>query len=222
MNTPSQKQAPINRHVGLTRGNQYGGDQLYATSLGDVVSLPDGTHMTVRARAVMPMSMSLLRGIVVLGECSIVLGIPGRMSEGLSVFDRVDGLASVDSEGALLVGDGEVPYWTAHLPGRGGNTGRLGWSVLERAGHLAPVVVLRRGNESMVFAWSRALDVTDVSIQAMGHDGRGEEGSAVRVGAYLHAVDEDMVKAAEFDHSSNRMSVETKSLVSRLRGILNK
>jgi hypothetical protein len=135
---------------------------LVDAELGDLVTLPDGSAHSVRARARLTTPIRGLGGFLVLGECQIVLTTPTVTGGPISVYlpGRLPETAAVTQ-----IAEGAVRYWAPHLPAISGAMGELLWRLLGVAGLSDPVVVLYRNDEAIPFirtsfAWPGDLSVT--------------------------------------------------------------
>lgn len=121
---------------------------LLDAQLGDVVTLPDGTAHSVRARADFSQPVRGMAGFLVLGECRLILGLPPVV--GAPVMVLMPGDVPAGAVCRSLV-EGATRYWAPHLPSLTGAMGELLWRVLGIAGLPDPAVVLFRGDEVLVY-----------------------------------------------------------------------
>lgn len=139
--------------------------------LGDLITLPDGSAHSVRARTKLTVPVRGLGGFVVLGECQIVLTTPTVTGGPISVYlpGRLPDAASVSQ-----IAEGASRYWAPHLPAISGAMGELLWRLLGVAGLADPVVVLYRNDEAIPFIRTAFAWPGDVSLLRLDRSDRND------------------------------------------------
>jgi hypothetical protein len=142
---------------------------LAAVHLGDVVTFPDRTSLTVRARVVLPNPVGQMAGFVVCGELERLVGFPPLAGHPYVQYHRV-GRTPPAGIKARAVYSGVANYWAPHLPAARSAMGEVTWRVAEVAGSLDPLVVVFRSGEPAVFMRDGDLDEGDLDVKWMPRD----------------------------------------------------
>lgn len=143
---------------------------LRALALGDLVTLPAGDTLTVRAveRRLKETSGSMT-GFVLAGEIgpdATLLSIPADPSGTVVLYAPVREVP-VAAADVTQVCWGVVSYWPPHLPGLSGAMAELTYRVFRVRGQLEPMVVLWRGNERVVFVLSGTATPDMLDVRAL-------------------------------------------------------
>lgn len=127
---------------------------LVDVDLGDIVALPDGRELTVRARVVpLEKTVGSMYGFVLAGEIgpnAVLLSVPARTDGPTVIYSPLDHVPAFARD-AQPVCEGAMSYWAPHLPGFSGAMGELTYRVCRIRGHVEPMVLVWRGNELVVF-----------------------------------------------------------------------
>lgn len=135
-------------------------------ALGDIVTLPDGRQMTVRAAARLAVPIGSLAGFVVCGELDVVLTTPATPDSPVNLYlpvDQIPGLA----QRAQTAAEGATRYWAPHLPALRGAMGELLYRILEVRGSIHPVILVYRGQEVIRFVRASDLDPQQMRVMYM-------------------------------------------------------
>lgn len=138
-------------------------------ALGDVVVLPDGRALTLRARASLPTTVGSMAGFVILGELELMLSVPSSIASPLLVYVPVSKLPPAAAR-ARTAYEGVANYWAPHLPGLRGAMGELLFRVVEVRGSVDPIVIVYRGPEAVVFIRASMVYPNDLSVLTMRRD----------------------------------------------------
>ena len=161
-------------------------------ALGDLVRLPDGRTLSVRAVMLeLPHSVGSMHGFALCGEVgpsAALLSLPSDPSGPVSVYRPVDRVPA-HAVDATMVCSGQVPYWAPHLPGLRGAMGSLGYKVCVVRGAVEPLVLIWRGRELVVFVHSAILSASDVTVRPMRRDESAINSPVTRSAAAVAAPD---------------------------------
>jgi hypothetical protein len=117
--------------------------------LGDIVSVPDGRSLSVRVLVDLPPTPMPISSFVVLGELEMMLA--ASSSRGLvHAYAPVAYLPPAMSSARVLA-EGAAAYWAPHLPAAGGAMGEVLYRVVSLRSQVAPIVLVYRGPELIVF-----------------------------------------------------------------------
>lgn len=142
---------------------------LASVNLGDVVSLPDGTEMTVRARVLLPTPVGQMAGFVACGELEALISFPLVSASPYVIYRRV-GQRPPEGIRARAAYSGVANYWAPHLPAARGAMGEVLWRVADLVGSLDPLVVLWRSGEPAVFMRDGEAHPDDLGVKWMPRD----------------------------------------------------
>lgn len=133
-------------------------------ALGDLITLPDGTSISVRSRVSLTTPVRQLSGFLIGGECQVVITVPALAHDPLGVLlpGRIPHGAGVHS----LV-EGATSYWAPHLPAVRGAMGELLWRVAHVDGVAEPVVILYRGEERIPYLHRGVLWPKDLTFTGL-------------------------------------------------------
>ena len=125
---------------------------LASLSLGDLITLQDGSSHSVRAHASWTSPIKDIVGFVLLGEMRLILDIPasGRAVDVYIPSDRTPDDPSHLSSQA----QGLVRYWAPHLPPVSGAMSELSYRLLTTPMRIDPVFILYRQGEAIIFVKS--------------------------------------------------------------------
>lgn len=137
--------------------------------LGDVVCLPDGRHMTVRAKVELPMPLGSMSGFLVCGELEALLSMPPSGSSLALLYQPVDMLPR-EARQARAVFSGACSYWAPHLPAQRQAMGELLYKVAEVPGSVDPLVIVWRGPEAVMFVRTESFSADSLSVLYMPRD----------------------------------------------------
>ena len=138
---------------------------LAGLELGDVVTLPDGRSLSIRALAAFSEPQMTVGGFVILGECESMLTTPSR--QGLPHLEYLPVGTLSAAKGARVMLEGVASYWAPHLPSYVDAMGELPFRLLEVPGHSDPWILVYRGPEVLVFMRSRESDLGQLGVLHM-------------------------------------------------------
>lgn len=131
--------------------------QLTSLELGDIVALPDGRELTVRAvERRLSQNVGNMAGWVLAGEvgpAATLLAIPAEPNGDIVLYTPLEDVPP-HARTARTVIEGVVSYWAPHLPNLSGAMGELGYKVCALRASREPMVLLWRGRELVVFVKS--------------------------------------------------------------------
>jgi hypothetical protein len=142
--------------------------ELLATlSLGDVVTLPDGRPLTIRACVPLEAPVRSMGGFALAGELSALLSVAPTPGSPVLVYlpGRLHPGARTRAER-----EGAARYWAPHLPGTTGAMGELLWRVVTVEGHVDPAVIVFRGSEVIPFLRTGEAHPGDLHIMRLRRD----------------------------------------------------
>jgi hypothetical protein len=151
-------------------GSDEGLHPLAGSALGDLVTLPDGRGLSVRARVSLPVPEGSMAGFVILGELELLLSLPPLLGAPFSVYVPISYLPEYAAD-AKSVFEGVTSYWSPHLPAVSGAMGELAWRVLRVRNRLDPLVLVYRGPEMVVFVKASEAAAGDVHVRFMSRTG---------------------------------------------------
>lgn len=165
---------------------------LVDVDLGDIVTLPDGRELTVRARVV-PIAevVGSMTGFVLAGEIgpnAALLSVPSRPDGPTIIYAPLDHVPSFARD-AQPVCEGAMSYWAPHLPGFSGAMGELTYRVCRIRGHVEPMILVWRGNELVVFLRSSTTPAHTLQYLLMPRSADTEI-DVIRTAAVVHGADE--------------------------------
>ena len=134
--------------------------------LGDLIELPDGRHLAVRCKTVLPTAVDTLAGFVIAGELEVLLGTPDVHTAPISVYVKHKYADPRLSKGVELA-RGVSSYWSPHLPGIKDAMAELTWRVIRMPGSPWPAVVVYRGEEAVLFLRTHDLPPSDIQVRHM-------------------------------------------------------
>lgn len=152
-------------------------------ALGDLVALPDGRRLSVRARVSLSIPEGPMAGFVICGELEVLLSMPSQQHAPFGVYIPIPYLPESAAD-AKVVSEGVTSYWAPHLPSAAGAMGELAWRVLRPRNALDPIVAVYRGNELVVFVKASQASGDDLSVRYMPRSG-GQDAPAVRHSALI-------------------------------------
>jgi len=159
---------------------------LLSVELGDVVVLPDGRHLTLRAaerrlqRPVGSMSGFLLGGEV--GPSAVLVSIPSSPDQPVGLYTPLDYIPPHGRDASVAC-EGVVSYWSPHLPNISGAMGELGYKVCAIRGQIDPMVIIWRAKERVVFIRSAVASLGDLRFKCLTRDPSATERSHAREAA---------------------------------------
>jgi hypothetical protein len=139
-------------------------------ALGDLVSLPDGRRLSVRARVSLPVPEGPMAGFLICGELEALLSLPSQQHAPVGVYIPIPYLPQSAAD-AKVVFEGVTSYWAPHLPSVAGAMGELAWRVLRVRNAFDPLVAVYRGNELVVFVKASEAALEDLSVRFMPRTG---------------------------------------------------
>lgn len=151
--------------------------ELADARLGDVVVLPDGRSLTVRARIDPPAPMSGITTAFIVGEMDAILTVREGNAETVGYLVPVPGLQAGTVVRAVAA-QGVTRYWAPHLPPLPQAMADLQFKVLDVQGSVVPVVVLFRSTEVIPFA--QASEILTRRLQVMTLAGQEESADVQR------------------------------------------
>lgn len=177
--------------------------QLLALELGDIVTLPDGRQLTVRAleRHLTP-TVGTMAGFVLGGEVgpqATLVSIPSGPDGPVTLYTPLDYIPA-HARDARAVTEGVVSYWAPHLPNLSGAMGELGYKVCAVRGQIDPMVVLWRGRERIIFVRSAVASVADLEFLCMARDPSATEVDQERHAARVTSPAQVPVPVPEREH----------------------
>ena len=142
-------------------------DTFGALALGDILEMPDGRRMSVRAyERQLAVTVGGIGGFVLAGEigpeCTL-LGLPGDPGVAVSLYAPMENVPSWARDASERV-EGVVSYWASHLPGLAGAMGELGYKVFSVRGQIEPMIILWRGKEMVVFVKGGSASANAFSV----------------------------------------------------------
>ena len=123
---------------------------LATTPLGDVLVLPDGRALTVRAALGLTAPVAGVAALIMAGELQVLLSIPSDGSSLATLMVPLDYLPAAVSSSRELA-HGEVAYLPPHAAHVPGATGALLWRMLRTPGQTDPIILVYRGEEVVPF-----------------------------------------------------------------------
>jgi len=146
--------------------------------LGDIVTLPDGRHGTVRAiERKLHVRVGSMSGFLLVGEVgpsALLLSVPGAPDGPVAVYTPIDHIPA-HAANAKVVCEGVVSYWAPHLPNLTGAMGELGFKVCAVRGTVDPMVILWRGPERVVFVCTSVTTMDRLGLVALPRDATATE-----------------------------------------------
>lgn len=140
--------------------------QLAEARLGDLVVLPDGRSLSVRARASLPTPVGSMAGFVLCGEFEVLLGTPSSAAAPVDVYVPLPKMPESVKQ-ARVVQEGAATYWAPHLPALKSAMSELLYRIVEVRGQVDPVVIVWRGKEPVVFVRASFADPDDLDVKQM-------------------------------------------------------
>lgn len=137
--------------------------------LGDIVSVPDGRSLSVRVLVPLPSAPLGMSSFAVLGELEMLLASPATPGQPVQTYAPVDYLPP-SMNGAKLLCEGAAAYWAPHLPALAGAMGEVQYRLLSLRAQLAPLVLLYRGPEMIVFVRTGEVQAEKVRALRMPRD----------------------------------------------------
>jgi hypothetical protein len=147
--------------------------QLLSLELGDIVTLPDGRQLTVRAlERTLRTPVGSMHGFVLGGEVgpqATLLSIPAGPDAPVVLYTPLEHIPA-SARDARPVVEGVVSYWAPHLPNLSGAMGELGFKVCAIRGQIDPMVLMWRGHERVVFVRSAVASLSQLGFLCMSRD----------------------------------------------------
>lgn len=161
-------------------------DKVNDLQLGDIVRLPDGRSLAVRAcERKLPHIVSDLRGWVLVGELgpqASILSIPATPSDQVRLFMALEDVPARLGQTRKQV-EGKVSYWAPHLPGVSGAMGQLAYAIHSIRGTDEVMILVWRGEELIVFVESGDCDPETLLFTFLPRDVNRTERDVARYGA---------------------------------------
>lgn len=134
--------------------------------LGDLLELPDGRHLSIRSKTVLPTPVDTLAGFVIAGELEVLLGTPDVHVAPIAVYVKHKLADPRLAKGVELV-RGVSSYWAPHLPGIKDAMAELTWRIIRMPGSPWPAIVVYRGEEAILFLRTHDLPAADISVRRL-------------------------------------------------------
>lgn len=132
--------------------------------LGDLIELPDGRHLAVRSKTVLPVPVDTLAGFVIAGELEVLLGTPDVHTAPIAVYVKHKYADPRLSRGVELA-RGVSSYWAPHLPGIKAAMAEITWRIIRMPGSPWPAVVVYRGEEAVLFLRTHDIPAADLLVR---------------------------------------------------------
>jgi len=165
-------------------------DQL---ALGDIITLPDGKALTVRAAAPqLAHTVGQMAGFILCGEVGpscVLLSLPAELSGPVLLYRPLDRVPNT-ARSAVEVIVGVLDYWAPHLPGQLHALGQLGFKVCIVRGQVNPMVVFWRGRELVVFVESGVCSADQIKTESLKRDARRTSAPVTRVSSVVVGADQ--------------------------------
>lgn len=159
---------------------------LLTAELGDIVTLPDGRQLTIRAvERRLAVTAGNMTGFLLAGEIgpqATLLSIPANPDSAVLLYTPIDYIPA-HARDARLVCQGVISYWAPHLPGTSGAQGELGYKVCAVRGQIDPMVLIWRGAERIVFVKTAVATPADLRFLALPRNPNATEKDATRYAA---------------------------------------
>lgn len=158
--------------------------------LGDLIALPDGRELTVRAverrlhTQVGPMAGWLLGGEV--GPGAVLVSLPGQPGQEVDLYSPLVDVPAT-ARNARTVVEGAVSYYAPHLPTVSGAMGELGYKVCAMRGSGEPMVLVWRGGEMVVFVRTGSVNPQALRFALLARDPSVTEQDVTRYSARVVA-----------------------------------
>lgn len=137
-------------------------------ALGDLITLPDGRVLPIRAlEQQFAHDVGPLRGFALLGEIGpecMMLAIPTAVGTPLPVYSPLKDVPAGTPALREII-SGVVSYWPPHLPGYKAAMGELGYKVFAVRGTVDPLIMMWRGRELVVFVKSGTVDPSSILVE---------------------------------------------------------
>jgi hypothetical protein len=160
--------------------------QLVRAELGDIITLPEGRQLTVRAiERALSVAVGSMYGFLLGGEVgpqATLISTPGNPDAPITLYCPVDDIPAY-ARAATMRCEGVVSYWAPHLPNLSGALGELGYRVFSVRGHIDPMVILWRGAERVVFIKSATTTAAELRFACMPRDAGATEVDQTRYAA---------------------------------------
>lgn len=162
--------------------------QLRELELGDILALPDGRQLTVRAvEPALNVPVGPMAGFILAGEVgpqATLLSVPPAPNGPVGIYTPLDRIPA-SAAAAVPVCEGAVSYWAPHLPNVSGAMGELGYRVCRVRGQIDPLVLIWRGPERVVFVRSAVTSAGHLSMVMMPRDRAATEVDQARHAAVV-------------------------------------
>lgn len=163
-------------------------EQIQHLDLGDIVKLPDGRELTIRAceRALNP-SVGTMRGWLLAGEIgpqATLLSIPTAPHDPVVVYTPLADIPP-HARAARCMAEGVVSYWAPHLPNISGAMGELAYKVCSLRAAPDPMVLVWRGRELVVFVKSAITTAEELRCWFLGRNPTETEREVTRFGSVV-------------------------------------
>lgn len=195
----------------LTRTNFYEQYQaLLGLQLGDIVTLPDQREVTVRSiERSLAQPVGTMAGFVLAGEIgpqATLLSIPTNPDGQVLLYSPLENIPSRCKDARCVV-EGAVSYWSPHLPNLSGAMGELTYRVFDIRGSIAPMVLVWRSGERVVFVQSAVATFAQLRFDYLGRDlGKTEVAQERHASRVLNPdVAWDEVPAREEERAGSRI-----------------
>jgi len=166
-----------------THGTHSPYEALTSLGLGDLVTLPDGTFLTVRSiERQLQVPVGSMHGFVLGGEIgpqATMLSVPSGPRGTVYLYTPVESVPA-GVTGVQQACWGVISYWAPHLPGLSGALGELTYRVFRIRGQVEPLVIVWRGEERIVFVRSGAATPDELEFLRMQVDEATTEHRVVR------------------------------------------
>lgn len=148
--------------------------------LGDIITGPNRSSYTIRAKALLNPPVGPMAGFVLAGEMEALFSIPCSQNGPISFYVPIDYIP-VDRELCTSAAEGVARYWSPHLPAHGGAMGEVQFRVLTVRGSIDPIVLIYRGDELIVFIRASLIDREQLKVDRM------DRSTALEAGTQRHS-----------------------------------
>lgn len=178
--------------------------------LGDLIELPDGRHLAVRSKSVLPTPVDTLAGFLVAGELEVLLGTPDLHTAPIAVYVKHRFADPRLGKGVELA-RGISSYWSPHLPGIRSAMAELTWRIIRMPGSPWPAVVVYRGDEAVLFLRTHDVPPADLRVRHLSR----KDDDRVQVERYAASVGAPVDPQAEPSTLYERLTANQPAATSR-------
>lgn len=161
---------------------------LTSLELGDLIGLPDGRELTVRAvERRLPVPVSAMAGWILGGEVGpscVLMSVPAHPAGEVGLYMPLMEVPS-SARSSRVVVEGAVSYFAPHLPNVSGAMGELGYKVCALRGSGEPMVLLWRSDELVVFVKSASATPDRLRYAFLSRDRSMSEADVARYSALV-------------------------------------